>query len=270
MSKNPFIPLKKANTIIIDGRVPTEIIGNLKKLKLNIIPTISCKDVASPISYHPDIVMHPVDHNTLIIAPNVFEYYEEKLYGMGINLIKGETKLGKAYPMDIAYNVGRMDGLAVHNFKYTDEKLKFYLKKQSLEFVHVNQGYTKCSMAIIDNKAFITADYVISKKIKNLGFDVLLIEPGYIELPGYDYGFIGGTCGNLSRDDILLTGKLDSHPDKEKILKFIKKYRKRPIWLSNKKIVDVGTVIGLYCQYSNSLYWIGRFLESILVTEGSE
>ncbi len=73
--------------------------------------------------------MHPVDHKSLIIAPNVFEYYEEKLYGMGINLIKGDTRLGKAYPKDIAYNVGRMEGIAVHNFKYTDEKLKYYLKK---------------------------------------------------------------------------------------------------------------------------------------------
>ena len=93
-----------------------------------------------------------------------------------------------------------------------------------------------------------------SKKLENLGFDALLIEPGYIELLGYDYGFIGGTCGNLSKDNILLTGQFNHHPDEEKILNFLKKYRKRPIWLSNKKIVDVGTVIGLYCQYSNSLY----------------
>ncbi len=248
MLKNPFIPLKKANTIIIDGRVSSEIMDNLKKLNLKIIPTIECKEVAKPIAYHPDIVMHPVDHKSLIIAPNVFEYYEEKLYGMGINLIKGDTRLGKAYPKDIAYNVGRMEGIAVHNFKYTDEKLKYYLKKQGLEFVHVNQGYTKCSMAIIDEKAVITADYVISKKLKNLAFDVLLIQPGYIELSGYNYGFIGGTCGNLSRDEIILTGTLDYHLDKKEILRFIKKYKKIPIWLSNKKIIDVGTMIGLYCQ----------------------
>lgn len=248
MLKNPFIPLKKANTIIIDGRVSSEIICNLKKLNLNIIPTIECKELANPIAYHPDIVMHPLDHKSLIIAPNVFDYYEEKLYGMGINLIKGETRLGKAYPWDVAYNVGRMEGIAVHNFKYTDEKLKHHLKKQGLELVHVNQGYTKCSMAIIDEKAVITADHMISQKLKDLTFDVLLIQSGYIELPGYNYGFIGGTCGNLSNDEIILTGSLDLHPDKKKILSFIKKYKKKPIWLSNKKIIDVGTIIGLYCQ----------------------
>ncbi len=248
MTKNPFIPLKKANTIIIDGRVSDEIIDNLKKLNLNIIPTIECKEVDYPISYHPDIVIHPIDHKTLIIAPNVFEYYEGKLYGLGINLIKGETELGKTYPEDVAYNVGRMEGIAVHNFKYTDEKLKYYLKKQDLKFIHVNQGYTKCSMAIIDERAVITADYVISKELKKIGFDTLLIKPGYVELPGYDYGFIGGTCGNLSTNEIFFTGKINHHPDKERIIKFIKKYKKRLIWLSDKKLVDVGTIIGLYCQ----------------------
>ncbi len=85
-------------------------------------------------------------------------------------------------------------------------------------------------MAIIDEKAVITADYVISKKLKNLAFDVLLIQPGYIELSGYNYGFIGGTCGNLSRDEIILTGTLDYHLDKKEILRFIKKIQKKYLY----------------------------------------
>ena len=68
---------------------------DLKKLNINIIPTIACKEVAEPISYHPDIVIHPINHNTLIVAPNVFDYYEDKLHGLGIKIIKGETKLDK-------------------------------------------------------------------------------------------------------------------------------------------------------------------------------
>ena len=40
-------------------------------MNLNIIPTIECKEVSEPISYHPDIVIHPINHNTLVVAPNV-------------------------------------------------------------------------------------------------------------------------------------------------------------------------------------------------------
>jgi hypothetical protein len=248
MNINSFIPKKRGNTIIVDGRVSSEVLIKLNSLKLNVIPTIQCKEVSEPISYHPDIVLHPINHNTLMIAPNVFDYYEEKLYGMGIKIIKGQTKLSKDYPGDIAYNVGRVGNFAVHNFKYTDEKLKYYLKKENLEFVNVNQGYTKCSMAIVDENAIITSDHYIYKKLTALDIDVLLIQSGFINLEGYPYGFIGGTNGNLSKEEIIFSGSLNEHSDKEKILKFLKKYNKRIIWLSNEKIVDIGTIISLYCQ----------------------
>ena len=248
MSFNPFIPKNTSNTVIIDGRVSSEILGNLKKMGVDIIPTIECIDVSKPISYHPDIVMHPINHHTLMVAPNVSDYYEEKLYGKGIKIIDGQTKLGKNYPEDIAYNVGRIGNLAIHNFKYTDEKLKFYLKKENIQLVHVNQGYAKCSMAIIDEKAIITSDYPIYKKLTELGIDTLLIKPGNIKLEGYSYGFIGGSTGNLSKKDIMFSGKLDNHPDRERIIKFLKKYKKRIVRLSNEKIIDIGTIISLYCQ----------------------
>ncbi len=248
MNVNPFIPNKDANTVIVDGRISSEILKNLKGLNLKIIPTIKCTEVSEPISYHPDIVIHPVNHKTLIVAPNVFDYYEEKLYGTGIRIIRGQTKLGKDYPDDIAYNVGRIGNLAIHNFKYTDEKLKYYLKKENLEFININQGYTKCSMAIVDDKSIITADYPIYKKLSDLGFDVLLIQSGYIELKGYPYGFIGGVNGNPSKDTIMFSGRLNEHPDCEKIFKFLKKHNKKVIWLSDKKVIDVGTIITLYCQ----------------------
>lgn len=248
MTNNPFIPKTVGNTAIVDGRISSEILKNLKRLNLNIIPTIQCKEVSKPISYHPDIVLHPINHNTLIVAPNLFDYFDEKLYGMGIEIIKGEKELNKDYPEDIAYNVGRIGNFAVHNFKYTDEKLKYYLKKENLELIHIEQGYTKCSMAIVDDKAVITADYPLYKKLSSLDIDVLLINPGYIHLKGYPYGFIGGTSGNLSKDIIMLSGRFYDHPDKEKILNFLKKYRKKIIWLSDEKIIDIGTIISLYCQ----------------------
>ncbi|MBZ2175596.1 hypothetical protein K8M07_10150 [Schnuerera sp. xch1] len=248
MSENPFVPNRYTNTVIVDGRISTEMFNTLQKLNLKVVPTIQCKEVSESISYHPDIVLHPINHNTVIVAPNVFDYYKEKLFGMGIKIIKGETKLTEEYPSDIAYNIARVHNFAIHNFKYTDEKLKYYLKKENLEFIHVEQGYTKCSIAIISNKAIITADYPIYRKLTKLGIDSLLIEPGYIKLEGYPYGFIGGTCGNISKESIVFSGKLIEHPDRFKIIKFLKKYKKDIIYLSNDIIRDIGSLISLYCQ----------------------
>lgn len=245
---NPFIPLNAANLAIVDGRIDKEIESNLEKLGLKIIKTIKCNEVDDSIAYHPDIVIHPLDHNTLIIAPNVFEYYEEKLSNMGIKLIKGEKYLDSKYPEDIAYNVGRLRGIAVHNFKHTDEILKYYLKKQNIDFVNVNQGYSKCSLAIVGEEAGITADYPMYKKLTSLGYKILLIESGHVLLEGQKYGFIGGTIGNLSNRETIISGSLDEHPNKDEILNFFKKNNTELIFLSQKKLLDIGTIITLYCH----------------------
>ena len=248
MLTNPFIPIKEADTVIIAGNTDIKIIDSLKKLRLNIIPTIKCLEVDESISFHPDIVIHPVNYDTLVIAPNVYDYYSNTLYGTNIKLIRGEKKLEVNYPYDIAYNVGRMYGIAISNFEYTDEVLKYYLEKEGLELINVKQGYTKCSIAVVDEMSAITADMLIYKVLIEKGYSVLLIEPGYIDLEYKKYGFIGGATGNYSKDILFLSGIIDSHPDKQKILKFIKSKNKNIHILSEKNIVDIGTIISLNCN----------------------
>ncbi len=242
--QNPFIPKGKANLLIVDGRAKG-IIENLKALKIEVIPTNRCKEVYEAISYHPDIVLHPVTHDTIIVAPNVFYYYKEIFRGTNIKVIEGEKRLGNEYPHNVAYNVARISEYAIHNFKYTDEKLKFYLEKLGLTFINVKQGYSKCSTAIINNKAVITSDPSIYKALMKINVDILLIEQGYIDLPGLNHGFIGGATGLLSPMDILFTGKYDNHPDKQKINRFIQKHGLTPIFLKNEKIIDLGSIIPL-------------------------
>ncbi|MDR7870398.1 MAG: hypothetical protein RIN55_06035 [Tissierellaceae bacterium] len=248
MFNNPFIPPMKADTVIVAGNSDTKIIDYLRNFKLNIIPTIKCMEVDDSVAYHPDIVIHPVNYDTLVIAPNVYDYYKEALSGTNLKLIKGEKKLEVKYPDDIAYNVGRMYGIAIHNFKHTDEVLKYYLSKEGLEFVNINQGYTKCSMAIVDEQSVITADKPIYDVLKEKGYSVLLIESGFIKLENQKYGFIGGATGNYSNKDVFLSGTLDEHPDTERIIEFIKSKNKSIHYLSNNNIVDIGTIISLNCN----------------------
>ncbi len=249
MIGNPFIPRHNADTVIIAGNADQEIIDSLKKFNLNIIRTIKCEDVDESISYHPDIVIHPINHDTLVIAPNVYDYYKDILSNRNLKLIKGEKKLDVKYPKDIAYNVGRMGGkIAIHNFKHTDEVLKFYLEKQGIELINVKQGYSKCSMAIIDDRSVITSDIPIYNKLIEKGYSALLINPGFISLKDVKYGFIGGATGNYSRNTLFLSGSIDDHPDKARILDFIKSKDVLVHNLSDKNIVDIGTIISLNCN----------------------
>lgn len=248
MLENPFIPIKKANLAIVAGNADIEIIKSLEKKNIKVIKTIKCQRVDKSIAYHPDIVLHPINYNTLIIAPSVFPYYKEKLKGLNLNLIQGEKELSCKYPADIAYNVGRIYKYAIHNFKYTDELLKFYLKKEGLDFIDIKQGYAKCSISIVDERSVITSDISIYNKLKKLGFNVLKINPGNIKLEGQNYGFIGGSTGNTSKDEFVLSGTLESHPEKEKIEEFLLLKNKKIEYLSKKHIIDIGTIISLYCN----------------------
>ncbi|MBU3206320.1 MAG: hypothetical protein GXY87_07940 [Tissierellia bacterium] len=245
---NPFIPFKKADTIVVAGNISSEIYDNLKKNGLEVIKTIAHEKVHTSIKYHPDIVMHPIRHNLLIVEPSLFQYYKDQFKNTHIKIIKGEIELKAEYPFDIAYNVGRIGNYVIHNLKYTDEVLKYYLEKEDLEFINIKQGYSKCSMAIVGEKEIITSDKMIDKTLKDLGFNSLLIKPGFIDLENQNYGFIGGCTGNISNKEVLISGTLKNHPDKEIIEKFLKETGKKINYLSKEKITDIGTMISLNCN----------------------
>jgi len=197
------------------------------------------------ISYHPDIVIHPIKRNKIIVAPNVYYYYKDILSNTSIEIIKGEKELERNYPKNIAYNVARVSEYAIHNIKYTDEVVKYHLKKEGIEFINVNQGYTKCSMAIIDDNSIITSDKSIKKALSSLNIDILTIDEGYIDLQGLDYGFIGGCTGVITSNEVLFTGTFKNHPDYNKIINFLLKKGKSPITLSENNIIDLGSIIPL-------------------------
>ncbi len=242
---NPFIPLDKANIAIIDGRANESIVKSLESLNIQVVKTIKCEELQEGIAYHPDMVIHPINHKMIIVAPNVFDYYEDIFSRKGIIVKKGEKELCRNYPDDIAYNVGRLNNYAIHNFKYTDEKLKWYLKKEGIELIDVKQGYSKCSLAVIDEESGMTSDKIIFELLSKKGLDILFIESGHISLEGYNYGFIGGCTGSYSKKQVFLTGKLSKHPDSEKILCFFNKRIVEIIYLSDDEIVDLGTIITL-------------------------
>lgn len=240
--QNPFIPQNRANLSIISGQASVEIVDNLTNKGIEVVKTIKVESLSSEISYHPDLVLHPIAHNTLVVAPEVFDYYSEKLRPHGLKIIKGKDSLRSHYPGDIKYNIFRIGGSYVHKKGYSDELIRNYYKKNGIDLIHVTQGYTKCSTLLVDDGSAITSDKKIAEKLRDAGYDILLIEKGWIELPGYEYGFIGGASGHISPKEMVLTGSLLCHPDKTKIEAFIKSKGITIIPLSKERIIDLGTV----------------------------
>ena len=240
---NPYIPIQNPRYVIIDYRASEEILNHLKNLNIEPIKTMKCSDLQEPVDGHPDMVIHPIDFETFVIAPNVYDYYRNVLEGKGIKVIKGGKTLSRNYPEDIAYNVARIGRYAVHNTKHTDQVLKYYLEEAGIEFIHVNQGYTKCSIAPVSENKALTSDFLIHEKLISYNIDCLYINPKVVYLKGYDNGFIGGCTGLINKKIFLSTGKIFD----ENISVLLKKFIQSTGYLydeaSSKQITDLGTLI---------------------------
>lgn len=240
---NPYIPTQKPRYVIIDYRASEEILNYLKKLNIEPIKSIKCNELHEPVAGHPDMVIFPIDFKTFVAAPNVYDYYRNVLGSLGIKVIKGGKTLSRNYPEDIAYNVARIGRYALHNTKYTDQVLKYYLEEAGIQFIHVNQGYTKCSIApVSDNKA-LTSDFLIHEKLISYNIDCMYIDPKVVYLKGYNNGFIGGCTGLINEKIFLSTGKIFDENISVSLREFIQSSGYIYDEASKQQITDLGTLM---------------------------
>jgi len=200
--------------------------------RCEIIPSFLCEKLQEPVCAHPDMTLTQID-DIFVCCPKSYEYYREFL---GDRVVKGKTELSSHYPGDIAYNVLIYKGFAFAKAECTDDVVKEELKKRKIELINVNQGYAKCSSAVC-KEGIITADESIYSACLKCGINVLKINPGYVKLTGYDYGFIGGASGEIN-GKLTFFGDISKHPDYEKI-KFFCVYD----YISDFPLTDIGTIM---------------------------
>ncbi|SNX55002.1 hypothetical protein SAMN05660242_2780 [Thermoanaerobacterium sp. RBIITD] len=243
--KYPYLPDRKINVAVIDGR-EKKLSNILNRLGIKTVLTEKHNFLYEAISYHPDIILHNAGDGDIVVAPGLSSNFISNLKSLNLNVVFGHNILCRNYPGNIAYNVARLGNYAFHNLRYTDPVLRNILEKKGVKFIDVRQGYTKCNIAIIDEYSFITSDMGIYKIATKNGFDCLLIEQGDIRLEGFDYGFIGGASGLISKDVFCITGDIKYHRNHRKIIDFLKYKNKELIFLTSNQIKDIGSIIPLY------------------------
>jgi len=242
--KLPNLPEGKVKGILIDGRISKKIADSLLKMEITPIKTECLPEMYEAVSYHTDIMLHHVGGNKIVYAPGINIKILEMLSSLGFKMIEGKTVLSAKYPGNIAYNAARVGNYIIHNLKYTDKILLKELESEGAEFIDVKQGYSKCSVCVVDKNAIITSDKGIEEAASKKGIDVLLIEPDEnIVLPGLNMGFIGGCTGKISRDKMVVTGDLTKLKSFVDIVKFANSHGVKIVSLSDEKPVDVGSII---------------------------
>ncbi len=209
------------NKVIVSRDAGKELKNHLsEKADLMIFEPIDT--VAEPVRCHPDLV---------------YCRLKEDIIFMG-----NERLLKPVYPGDIIYNGFSTGKYFIHDLEHTERQLLKVVNDLELIPVNVKQGYACCSIVPVDEDSIITYDRGIAKAAEAAGLSVLTIEPGHVELPGYDTGFIGGTSGRVG-DEIIFNGDLSAHPDCQAIRQFIEERGLKVRYFSGYPLRDIGSII---------------------------
>ena len=235
---------KDADIIIIGEQYLSHLREPLEKQGIEVLPVAKNNRVDPRLSSHADITVFHAGNRVLFVAECLKESeFVAKLKEIGCNINFCTLNQAENYPFDAGLNVCCVGEHFIYNPKVNDEAIITHLKEQGRVPVACRQGYCKCSVCVVDEKSIICADKGICTAAKAAGIDVLEIQPGYIELEGFDYGFIGGASFKISSDKLAFTGLLDRHPDKEKILDFLEECGIMPVFLTEQPVFDIGSAI---------------------------
>lgn len=228
----------------VDFRISKEEEISLKSLGLKPIKVPKCSTVYNAICGHPDIQLCILnkDKPLLLVNKNLPKEFKKTLLDFNINYIETINDIFSPYPNNIALNALITNEYFIHKLSNTDYNLKTYMCKENKTFIDVKQGYTKCSCLQLTDNAIITNDFNILKTLSKLNFDILHLPYGDIELQDFEYGFIGGVGGMISKNKLALFGSLDHYKYGEEVKEFLKKHNITPIYLRDSKLYDRGSL----------------------------
>lgn len=230
---------------VVDFKISEEAKALLSQYGYKVIAVPPHSKLASAISSHPDMLIFAID-NKLITSKIYYkencEAIDEIVSCLGFELIFSNKEIGEKYPNDVIFNAALVGKYLIANIDFIADEILSLATKNNIKCVNIKQGYSKCSVCIVSDNAVITADSGIYKVLsEETDLDILKIGEGFVVLPPYDYGFIGGASGTDSKN-VYFCGDLNTHPDGDKIRAFCQKHSKNAVSLLSGKLMDVGTI----------------------------
>lgn len=239
--ETPHLPSSPVNTIIMAGDSKTYIEA-LQMLNIGVLVTQRNEALEESISYHADMLcFHPGSTDILLSPEQTFLC--EDLYELGFKPHLISKTIKSPYPEDALLNGARVGQYLVCNPKTVSDIIMNDALIKGLELIKVRQGYTKCSICIINESAIITEDMRIQKECKKKGIDTLLISKGSVKLRNHAYGFLGGCTGLIDRNRLAVCGNIKNHKDYLVIERFLTKHQVEPICLTDGELVDIGGIL---------------------------
>lgn len=226
-------------TVFCDCRITEQIKCNLTQLGYTVSPVEKNVIFEDSVSAHADM-------NVLKIGDRVF--ISSKTFvrtSDNVTEIEGEYKryAPLKYPDDILLNCALVGNDIICKADSASKSVLDYAKKIGYRIIDIKQGYAKCNIAVVSDKAVITEDKSVADVLGKNGYDVLLLKTHSVKLDPYDYGFIGGASGKLENNMLAFTGNIELHPEYAEIDSFCKNHNVKVISLSDEPLYDYGSLV---------------------------
>ncbi len=242
--ENPNLPVC-ADIVIIGEKYCNILQNGIKSLGINALFMPDNPYVDPRLSGHADLSVLHLGGDRLLLAPYLKRSsFSQQLEDSGFDIRFADIEQSALYPNDAQMNMCILGNKVIYNPQTgSDAIVKYLTIGNGAIQVSSRQGYSRCSVCVVNDNAIITADEGICRSAKAHGVDVLKIRPGYIDLPGFDYGFIGGASFKLSDTKLAFTGGLDKHPDAERIIEFASLHNIDMVYITDKPAFDIGGAI---------------------------
>ena len=242
--ETPNLPVC-ASTVIIGEKYCNILQNGIKSLGINALFMPDNPYVDPRLSGHADLSVLHLGGNRLLLAPYLKRSsFSQQLEDRGFDIRFADIEQSALYPNDAQMNVCILGNKVIYNPQTgSDAIVKYLTIGNGAIQVSSRQGYSRCSVCVVNDNAIITADEGICRSAKAHGIDVLKIMPGYIDLPGFDYGFVGGASFKISDTKLAFTGGLDRHPDAEQIIEFTSLHNVDIVYITDKPAFDIGGAI---------------------------
>ena len=219
----------------------------LKKLGISSILMPDNPDVDPRLSGHVDLsVLHTGGERGFLAPFLKGSSLADDLEAAGASLVFPDVRQTAVYPSDAMLNVCVFGKRAICNPKTAAREIvDSFTSRSDSQLAACRQGYSRCACCPVERDAVITADRGIAKAAA-AGLSALLISEGFVRLDGFPYGFIGGAAFKLADNKLAFTGRLDGHPDRDRILLFLAAHGIEAVFLTENELFDIGSAIPIF------------------------
>ena len=203
-------------------------------------------NVDDRMSGHADMSMLHVGGRKVVLADYLKDTgFAHEMMEAGFDVIVSNTRQGLKYPRDCGLNVCMAGKYVIYNPDTVYDDIDNFLTIDGLIKIPSRQGYSRCSVCVVDGQSIITADEGVGKAAAGAGMDVLMVKTNLVSLDGYNCGFIGGATFKLSKCKLAFTGIISDEKEKQRIENFIAERNVIPKYLTEEKLFDIGSAIPL-------------------------